>query len=152
MPATTVQDVHDLLSLSKFDSLVTNQTTPVFELPRTDSLRSLCSTPSPTPQQTSVVPVQSTAHRLVTPYLKNPQTVELPTNNSATTQHLVTPIQSHSNSWLIPQSITAPPLTWHTFCTNNYTVRLTNPFLASSNSSFPGTLSMTTTDSHSSNF
>ena len=75
MPATTIQDWHEALSLSEFDSMVTNQTTPIFELPQTDLLDSERLTPSPAPQQTSAERVQSTAHRLITPNLKNLQTV-----------------------------------------------------------------------------
>ena len=57
MPATLIQDEHDPLSFSEFDSLVNNPTTPIFELPQTDSLNSRWSTSSTTPQQTSTEPV-----------------------------------------------------------------------------------------------
>ena len=126
MLATPIQAEHDSLSLSEFDSLVTNPTAPFFEIPQTDSLHSRWWTSSPTPQQTSAQPVHSTAHSLSTPSLNNPQTVILLTNNSTTTQQIITPIQSHSNTSLMPQSIIAPSLTTHTSCTISYTLPPTN--------------------------
>ena len=130
MPATPIQDEHDRLSLSEFESLVSKPTTPIFEFPQTDSLHFCWSKPSPTLQQASAEPVQSTGKTLITSDLNYPQTVILPTINSAATQHVITPIQSHSNTSLIPQSIIAPSLATHTYCTNSYTVPLNNPLLA----------------------
>ena len=141
MPATHIQDEHDPLSLAEFDSLTTSANTPIFELLQTDSLHFLWSTPSPTAQRTSAEPVQSIVQKLITtPNLKNPQTIILPTNSSSTTQHLIIPLQSNSDTSLIPQSITAPSLTTRKSCTNSYTLPPTNPLLASFLSSFPSTL------------
>ena len=159
LPAEPFQEDHDPFSHSEFDFVVNNPTTPNLKLPQTDYSGSCWSTPSPTPQQTFAAPVYSTAHTLIgAPNLNNPQTVKPPTENSATAQHITTPIQtglpyfnltstqSHRNTTLIPQSVIATSLTTHTCCTNSYTHPLSNPLLASSLTSFPSAPSLTTTD------
>ena len=72
IPAIPIQDEDDPLAFFEFDSSVTNPTTPNSGHRQIVSLHFRWSTPSPTPQQTSAEPVQSTTHTQITPNLNNP--------------------------------------------------------------------------------
>ena len=71
IPAIPIQDEHDQLAFPEYDSSVTNLTTPNSGHPQIVSTHSRWSKPSPTPQQTSAEPVQSTAYTLITSNLNN---------------------------------------------------------------------------------